>query len=81
MIKPTKYTNVDFSVIGVSAEILMILRGESIQRYDQILGKLVIKKGRDVKENFLSALCFLYLMGQVHYYPEEDAIELLSHKD
>lgn len=80
MIKPTKYTNLDLSVLGLSTEILRLLMIDSSLKYNQILGKIIHLKGEAAKENFLLALSFLYLLGKVDYYPEEDAIMLLSVK-
>ena len=55
-----------------------ILKEERVQRYEQILGKIRYKKGKQASENFLSSLVFLYSLGKIKYYPEEDIIELLS---
>ena len=77
MIKPTKYTNIDLSVIGLSAEILRILQLDSTQKYNQLLDKIIYKKGEEVKENFLLALSFLFLLGKVEYYKQEDVIQVL----
>lgn len=78
MIKPTKYTNINLSVIGLSAEILKLLKDDNIQKYDQVFEKIIYRKGKQAKENFLLSLSFLYLMGKVKYYPKEDVFELLS---
>ena len=78
MIKPTKYTNVSLSIIGLSAEILELLKDDTVQKYDQILGKIIYKKGKQAKENFLLALSFLYLLGKIKYHSEKDVLELLS---
>lgn len=77
MIRPTKYTNVDLSVIGLSAEILEILKKDYAQKYNQILGKIIDRKGKEAKSNFLLALSFLFLLGKIKYYPKSDVIELL----
>lgn len=77
MIKATKYTNINLSVIGISAEILKLLKNEKVQKYDYILSKIIYKKWKLVKENFLLALSFLYLLWKIKYYPKDDIIELL----
>ncbi len=77
MIKPTKYTNINLSVLWISSEILVMLKNEKVLKYEQILGKLIYKKGIQATENFLLALSFLYLLGKIKYYPKEDVIELL----
>lgn len=78
MINPTKYTNVNLSVIGLSAIILRMLKKENLQKYEQILEKVRYRKGKQAGENFLSSLIFLYSLGKIKYYPEEDIVELLS---
>ena len=77
MIKPTKYTNINLSVIGLSTEILKLFKDDNVQKYDQILGKIIYRKGKQSRENFLLALSFLYLMGKVKYHPKEDVFEFL----
>ncbi len=78
MIKPTKYTNIDLSVIGLSALIIKLLKDEPSQKYNQILSKIVYQKGKQAKENFLLSLSFLFLLGKVKYYRQEDVIELIA---
>jgi hypothetical protein len=78
MITPTKYTDIDLSVIGLSFEILKLLLSEDQQKYGQILSRIVSKRGESAKENFLLALSFLYLLGKIQYYPKEDVIELIK---
>jgi len=77
MIKPNKYTNVDLSVIGISVEIIKVLKDDNAQKYNRVLGKIVTKRGKKAQENFLLALCFLYLLGKIKYHQKEDVIELL----
>ncbi len=78
MIKITKYTKINVSVIGLSSEILKSLNEDGIQTYDRILGSVVYDYGREAEENFLLALCFLYSVGKIEYYPKKDIIELLE---
>ena len=78
MIKPTKYTNIDLSVIGISAEIIKILNDDPIQKYNNILGKIISKMGKQAQEDFSLALSFLFLMGKIKYYQKEDVIEFLK---
>lgn len=77
MIKPTKYTNVNLSVIGLSIEILKILKDDCAQKYNPILGKIIFKRGKQAQENFLLSLCFLFSIGKIKYHQKEDVIELL----
>lgn len=78
MIKPNKYTNVDLSVIGLSAEILKLLKKDQTLKYNQILDKIVYIKGEEAKENFLLSLCFLFLLGKIAFQKTDDIIEFLS---
>ncbi len=78
MIRPTKYTNIDVSIIGLSAEIIKLLSVDRSLKYNNILGKIIHIKGESAKENFLLALNFLYMLGKIKYYPEEDVLELLK---
>jgi len=77
MIKPTKYTNINVSVIGLSTEILKVLKEDKVQKYDQILDKIRYRKGGQGNEFFLLSLIFLFSLGKIKYYQEEDALELL----
>lgn len=78
MIEPTKYTNIDLCTIGLSVEIIKILKNESVQKYNDLLSKVLYNKGDGAKENFLIALSFLYLLGKIKYHKEEDVVEFLN---
>lgn len=76
-ITPTKYTNVDLSVLGLSAEITKILKDVQVEKYDRLFRKVIRRKGTMAKTNFVYALVFLYSIGKVKYYPEQDTLELI----
>jgi hypothetical protein len=76
ILKPNKYTNIGLSVIGLGAGIIELLKNNTCQKYEQLLEKIVNKKGQSSKENFLLALCFLHSLGKVDYYPQQDIIAL-----
>ena len=78
MIKPTKYTNINLSIIGISADILSLLKIKNTQKYAQLFAKTIYKKGDGVKVNFLLALTFLFMLGKIKYYQKEDVVELLA---
>lgn len=78
MIKPNKYTHVGSSIIGLSAEIIKVLKLDPSQKYNILLDKIIYRKGEDAKANFTLALSFLFLLGKIAYYPEEDVVTLLS---
>lgn len=77
MLKPNKYTNLNLSVIGLSSLIIKLLKNDPSQKYSQILGKIIYKEGKSAKENFLLALCFLFALGKIRYYKDQDVLELL----
>ncbi len=78
MLRITKYTNIDLSVVGISVEIIKILKEDRLQKYNQILGKVINKKGKQAQVNFSLALSFLFLVGKIKYYQKEDVIEFLQ---
>lgn len=77
MLRPTKHSHPDRTVINVSLLLLSRLKNRRIDEYDALLTfakKRVI--GGDVL--FLPALNFLYLMGLVEYRPKTDAVEYVG---
>ena len=77
MLRPTKHSHPDRTVINVSIRLLVLLRARRVADYDALLN--YVKKsivGGDVL--FLPALNFLYLMGLVDYRPKTDAVEYVG---
>jgi hypothetical protein len=77
MLKPTKHSHPDRTVINVSLLLLARLKKRRIDDYDSLrkyAKKIVI--GGDVL--FLPALNFLYLLGLVEYRPKTDAVEYIG---
>ncbi len=77
MIRPTKHSHPDRTVINVSMLLLARLKARRVDDYDD-LRKFAKKKvvGGDVL--FLPALNFLYLMGLIDYHPKTDAVEYVG---
>ena len=77
MLRPTKHTHPDQTVIHLSLKLLKKLKAQRIDDYDNLmqLSKKTIKGG-DVL--FLPALNFLYLLGLIEYRPKTDAIEYVG---
>ncbi len=77
MLRPTKHSHPDRTVINVSLLLLARLKARRVDEYD-VLRKFAKKSvvGGDVL--FLPALNFLYLMGLVEYRPKTDAVEYLE---
>jgi len=77
MLEPNKYTNVPLSVLGLSATILSCLKNERAQKYNQLLGSVVGKRGGKAKTNFKFALIFLFSIGKIKYAQKEDVLQLI----
>lgn len=77
MLRPTKHSHPDRTVINVSLLLLSRLKDRRVDEYD-VLRKFAKKNvvGGDVL--FLPALSFLYLMGLVEYRPKTDAVEYVG---
>ncbi len=80
MLRPTKHSHPDRTVISVALLLLGHLRARRVEDYEKL--RLFAKKhviGGDVL--FLPALNFLFLMGRVDYFPKTDAIEYTGPAD
>lgn len=77
MLRPTKHSHPDRTVINVSLLLLSRLKDRRVDEYD-VLRKFAKKHvvGGDVL--FLPALNFLYLMGLVEYRPKTDAVKYVG---
>jgi hypothetical protein len=77
MIRPTKHSHPDRTVINVALLLLARLKTRRVDEYD-VLRKYAKKSivGGDVL--YLPALNFLYLMGLIEYRPKTDAIEYIG---
>lgn len=77
MLRPTKHSHPDRTVISVSLLLVARLRDRRVDEYD-VLRKYAKKSvtGGDVL--FLPALNFLYLMGLIEYRPKTDAVEYVG---
>lgn len=74
MLRPTKHSHPDRTIIGVALLLLGRLKSRRLDEYDG-LRKYARKAvaGGDVL--FLPALNFLFLLGLVEYRPKTDSIE------
>ena len=80
MLRPTKHSHPDRTIINVSLRLLARLKTRRIEDYDELktfVGKAVA--GGDVL--FLPALNLLYLLGLVDYRPKTDAFEYIGPND
>jgi len=77
MLRPTKHSHPDRTVVNVALLLLKHLRKRRFDRYGDLL--VFVKKavsGGDVL--FLPALNFLFLLGLIEYRPKTDAIEYVG---
>jgi hypothetical protein len=74
MLRPTKHSHPDQTVISLSVQLLKRLKKERVEEYDSL--RAYARKtvtGGDVL--FLPTLNFLFLVGLINYLPKTDAIE------
>ena len=77
MLKPTKHSHPDRTVINVSLLLLARLKTRRLDDYDSL--RKYAKKavsGGDVL--FLPSLNFLYLLGLIDYRPKTDSVEYVG---
>lgn len=81
MLKPTKHTNIKYSVIYIAGKILAFLNNETLIKYDDLKEMLVCEIGVKAKNNVDFSLTFLFAIGKVEYIKDIDAVKLISNKD
>jgi hypothetical protein len=80
MLRPTKHSHPDRTVINVSLLLLARLKRRRLDDYDSL--RKYAKKavtGGDVL--FLPALNFLYLLGLIEYRPKTDSVEYVGYNE
>ena len=77
MLRPTKHSHPDRTVISVSLLLLARLKARRVEEYDVLRG-FAKKRASGGDVLFLPALNFLYLMGLVEYRPKTDAVEYVG---
>ena len=80
MLRPTKHSHPDSTVVNVSLVLLRCLKKSRLEEYDSL--RQQAKKavaGGDVL--FLPALNFLYLLGLIEYRPKTDSIEYVGRNE
>jgi hypothetical protein len=77
MLRPTKHSHPDRTVISVSLLLLARLRARRLDDYDNLRKYIKsVVTGGDVL--FLPALNFLFILGLVDYRPKTDAVEYVG---
>lgn len=77
MLRPSKHSHPDRTVISVSLGMLSYLKQLHFAEYDKLRGAIK-KTVRGGEFFFLPALNFLYLLGLIEYHPKTDSIEYIG---
>lgn len=77
MLRPTKYSHPDRTVVAVSVLLLKSLKKERVVEFNTLRGLVKSKvEGGDVL--FFPALNLLYLLGLIEYLPHKDVFEYVG---
>lgn len=77
MLRPTKHSHPDRTIVNASLLVLVRLRKQRIVDYGALRG--YVKKGITGGDAlFLPALNLLFLLGLIDYHPKTDAIEYIG---
>lgn len=74
MLKPTKHSHPDQTVLGVAAILLQNLKKVRLAKYDALLA-VARKRISGGEILFIPALNLLFILGLVTYRPKTDAFE------
>jgi hypothetical protein len=81
MLKPTKHTAIQYSVIYISGILLKMLQENGILKYDELKKLLTQNIGVKAKSRFHSSLTFLFALDKIEYLKELDAITLTKQQE
>ncbi len=76
MIRLDKHTNLDYSVINISAFLINRLGYKGATKYDELLNDVLNEVGERASTNYPYALNFLFLLGKIKYEEQTDTFEL-----
>jgi hypothetical protein len=77
MLRPTKHSHPDRTVINVALLLLSRLQSRRLEEYDT-LREYVKKSVSGGEVLFLPALNFLYVLGLIDYRPKTDSLEYVG---
>lgn len=80
MLRPTKHSHPDRTVINLSLILISRLKKCRLDEYDS-LRKYAKKTIPGVDVLFTPSLNFLYLLGLIDYHPKTDSIEYLGYNE
>lgn len=64
-------------IVNIAASIIMILKENRVCSYLEILNQVKKIHGEESKYEYQNALNFLFLLGKIEYFLENDALELV----
>lgn len=77
MLRPTKHSHPDRTVLNVALVALEVLKRKRLEDYDTLRATAKTRvSGGDIL--FLPAVNFLYLMGLIEYRPKTDSLEYVG---
>jgi hypothetical protein len=76
MIKPDKHTNLDTSVINVTAFVLTQFKRRPQIGYDELLSSIKKELSDSAAEMYPYAINFLYLLGKIEYQSDKDCFTI-----
>ncbi len=76
MLKPTKHTNLKYSVYNVSGSIINIISSNWVITYAELFWALKMEVWKEVKEIALYSISFLYSLWKIDYIKDLDAFKL-----
>ena len=77
MLKPTKFTNPEKTVLATATTLLERLREKRIESYSDLLA-YTRSQLQDVDILFVPSLSFLFLLNLIEYRPKVDAFEYVG---
>ncbi|MNL80159.1 hypothetical protein D3C87_2069370 [compost metagenome] len=79
MLRPTKFSNPDKTVLAVSSLILERLGKTRIEKYEDL--RMLVKSNQDGQDTlFLPSVNLLFLLGVVEYRTKSDSFEYVARK-
>ncbi len=79
MLRPTKYSHPDQTVMAVISIVLKKIKKDSVVEYETLLD-IVKQRVKSGEVLFLPALNVLFLLGTIEYYPKKDVIAYTGKK-
>jgi hypothetical protein len=82
MLRPTKHSHPDRTVISVASLLLECLRKNRVGQFDDLRNHIrkVLNHVQNADAIFLPAINFLYVLGLIEYRPKTDSFEYTGQK-